>query len=46
MTHKEFEEFAGRSVDKKVVMLLVDGRLFHRLEDGSWEEYPPYPLPA
>jgi hypothetical protein len=39
MTHKEIEALYGTTVSSKVVMLLISGVLYHRLEDGSWVPY-------
>lgn len=42
MTHRELEKLIGDAIPRRQSMILFDRRLFHQLEDGSWEEYPPY----
>lgn len=41
LTHRELEALVGPIGPKTVMVLVHDGRLFRREQDGSWSEYEP-----
>lgn len=42
MTRRELQELVSFDIGPKTVMVVVpDGTIYGRCEDGSWEPYPP-----